>query len=533
MEESRCSSLRQRVVRVLEEQRQPLEQRYVRALLAASGPHYAARPEPELERTTRRSIDAYLAVLGEGDWAPMEQFIGEISQTRLPQQFPLSEVQRAFAGFRQQGVPLLVGCFQGEELTEALLLLDGAVDETIQRFSDRYQELDVALLQEASGELGKAHRVLREQYEEVAEAAAIKARFFANMSHELRSPMNSIIGYTELLLDGLDGPVNDDQRGSLGRILSSSRYLLKLINDVLDLSKLEAGKMDVHAESFDVGPLVGDAVDTVRPLAYRKRLDLRVELEPGLDRFVGDADKVKLVLINLLANAVKFTSEGEVVCGARRVGGGLELTVRDTGIGIDDGDRDRIFHKFYQAEGAKGQEFRGTGLGLPLSLMLVELMGGTLDLESRKGSGSRFQVFLPAESTGRAREEQPRKRTKVLVVEDDAAAMDLLVKMLEADGLQVLRALGGDEGLFVAKTEHPSVITLDLLMPGKDGWALLAELKSDPVLRAIPVVVVSCVDRSEEALRRGAAAYVGKPIDREKLVKTVRELARVADDLVP
>ncbi|NTU60063.1 MAG: response regulator [Deltaproteobacteria bacterium] len=518
------TTVRSRMCRLLREQRDALLAGYVRLLKEDAGPHYGTRPVDELEDTCSRSIDAYLAILCGDEWAAMERFIEEIAEKRFPLRFPLSEVQKAFAGFRELGVPALTASFRAEELNEAYGLLNRAVDRTVNTFSDRYQQLHLEEIRKTGEELECAHERLRSQYEEVAEAARIKARFFANMSHELRSPMNSIIGYAELLLDGLDGPLNDEQRGSLAKILASSRHLLKLINDVLDLSKLEAGRMELQVEPFSVRALVREAVDTVQPLAYRKHLGLRGDVEEGLEHFLGDGEKIKLVLINLLSNAVKFTEAGGVACSARRVAEGLQLDVEDTGVGIEQDDRERIFHKFFQVDGAQARELRGTGLGLPLSRMLVELMGGTVALESEKGRGSRFRVTIPERSTS-DREAARGPRLKVLLIEDDPSALELMKRMAEADGMDTVTASGGEQGLDLARRERPAVITLDVLMPRVDGWAVLRDLKEDPELRAIPVVVVSCLDRREEALHRGASAYLAKPVERDRLVKTLRELA--------
>lgn len=515
-----CQALRTR--------REHLEGEYLRRL-PELGPHYASRPLEELQGTTSRAVRAYLAVLCAGDWGPMEAFVREIAEKRFPLRFPLSEVQRAFALFREIAHPILTEAFGRDEINEALVLLDRAVDRAINVFSDTYQQLHLEEIQKTSAELAEANRRLRAQYDEVAEAARIKAQFFANMSHELRSPLNSVIGYAELLLDGIDGPLTEEQRADLERILSGSQYLLKLINNILDMTKIEAGHMEVEAHPFHVAALIAEAIDTVAPQAYRKGLELRAEVDEGLPPFVSDPGKIKQVLINLLANAVKFTEEGRVVCAARQEPQRLEVEVRDTGIGISPADRERIFQKFFQIEASHAREQRGTGLGLPLSRMFVELLGGRLSVESELGRGSCFRFWVPA------REVRPRSpagapsagpRPRVLVIEDDPAALELLRKVLELEGMETVLAHDGAEGLDLARRLRPAIVTLDLLMPRMDGWAVLKALKSDPATREIPVVVVSCVDRKEEARRLGADGYLVKPIDRETLAETVRRLAR-------
>ncbi len=367
--------------------------RYARALRRV-GPHYATRPWDELLETAGQATDAYLAVLCSGDWGPMDRFIGAIARRRFTQRFPMSEVQRAFTVFRELCHPELTSRVEGGGLDDALSVLDRTVDEAIHRFSDTYQQLHLDEMNRQAAQLAEAHTRLRKQYRAVEEAARIKGQFYANMGHELRSPLNAILGYTELLLDGIDGPVTEEQRRDLERIVASSRYLLKLINNILDMARFEAGRVEVDARPFDVGAVVVEARDTVAPLALRKDLDLHVEVPGGL-RFTSDPDKVKQILINLLANAVKFTPRGKVACTVRREGDELVLEVRDTGIGIAPEDRERVFEKFYQANRNVAGEYRGTGLGLPLCRLLAEVLGGEIGLESEVGHGSRFWVRLP------------------------------------------------------------------------------------------------------------------------------------------
>ncbi|MFU8858487.1 MAG: hybrid sensor histidine kinase/response regulator [Deferrisomatales bacterium] len=522
------SPVSRRLFEILRDVREDLGRQFVEILRENVGPHYKARTTEELEATTEGAVASYLAVLGSGDWGPMAAFVQEIAQKRFPLQFPLSEVQRAFAVFREITHPLVAGAFEGEELVEALQIVDRTVDEAINRFSDTYQDLHLKEIRRTSTELAEAHRRLRSQYEEVAEAAMFKSQFFANMSHELRSPLNSIIGYTELLLDGVDGTVSGEQEKDLQRILAASRYLLKLINNILDMTRIEAGRMEVEAQPFDVAALVAEAMDTVNPLAYRKQLELSTELAAGVGAFVSDREKVKQILINLLANAVKFTDEGKVVCSVRQEPGRLSVEVADTGIGISPEDRRRIFSKFFQADPSHAREYRGTGLGLPLCHMLIELLGGELGVESEPGSGSRFRLWIPELPMDGARPaEISGARPRVLVIEDDPSALELIEKVLEAGGMTSVLTPRGEEGLRLARETRPAAITLDLLLPGMDGWKVLRELKADPATRNIPVAIVSCLDSRERGLRAGADAFLVKPLDRKELVRTLHRL--VAD----
>lgn len=522
----RSESPARAVCRILSARRREIHEVF-KARMPEAGPHYSTRPPEELAETTGQAVAAFLAVFCADDWGPMDAFVQEISARRFALKFPLSEVQRAFTLFRDICHPFLTEAFSGKELDRALQCLDRVVDEAIQRFSDTYQQLHMEEIRATSAELAEAHRKLQEQYRDVAEASRIKSQFFANMSHELRSPLNSIIGYAELLLDGIDGPLTGEQSNDLRKILASSRYLLKLINNILDMTKIEAGRMGVDVAPFDVPGLVAEAVDTVAPLAYRKRLELRTRIPETVRVFRSDREKVKQVLINLLANAVKFTDEGEVVCAVEPEAGGLRFEVRDTGIGIPPEEQERIFTKFFQIDASHAREHRGTGLGLPLCRMLVELLGGRIGLESEPGKGSRFWFWVPEALGHDAREPGAGPRglpARVLVVEDDPSAQELLRKVLETEGMEAVIAVDGAEGLRLARELRPDAITLDLLMPRVDGWEFLERLKADPATRDIPVVVVSCVDRREEALKKGADAHLVKPLDREDLVATLRRV---------
>ncbi len=502
--------------------REHLVREHLRLIRGEAGPRYGHRPAEELQGTASRAVDAYLEVLGTGDWAPMEAFVREIARRRFPQRFPPSEVQRAFATFREAAQPVLAAALSGEELRQGLRLVTRAVDRAIHRFSDVYQALHVEELRATSAELEAAHAQLHDRYAQVSEAAAFKSRFFANMSHELRSPLNSIIGYAELLRDGVDGPVLEEQRRDLGRILSSAGYLRKLIDDILDMTRIEAGRMEVEVQPFHVGALVEEAVETVIPAAYRKQIALRAEVSPEVGLFASDREKVKQVLINLLANGVKFTERGEVVCAARLEGDRLRVEVRDTGVGIKEGDRDAIFAPFRQGPQARGGDGRGTGLGLALSRMLVELLGGRIAVDSEPGRGSSFSFFVPAATAPAVGGEAGRPR--ILVIEDDPATRELLEKILAASGYEVATARDGAEGLRRAAERTPAVVTLDLLMPDVDGREVLRRLREEPATRDVPVVVVSCLDRGGSGLRTAADAYLVKPIDRVEFLATVRRL---------
>jgi signal transduction histidine kinase/CheY-like chemotaxis protein len=375
--------------------------------------------------------------------------------------------------------------------------------------------------------------------EQVEVASRHKSEFLANMSHELRTPLNAIIGFSEVLTERLFGDLNDKQAEYLGDIRSSGHHLLSLINDILDLSKVEAGRMELESGIFSLAETLENGVTMVRERAIRHGLQLCLEVDPAIGLIEADERKIKQVIFNLLSNAVKFTPDGgrvEVV--ARLVDAQVQVAVRDTGIGIAAEDQVRIFEEFQQAPNGQSGAREGTGLGLALARRFVELHGGRLWVESRPGHGSTFTFELPqptAAETTPFVEEPPRlaeaamhDERGVLVVEDNPQAIDLLRTYLEADGFSVSVAENGEEGLARARELRPTAIVLDILLPRLDGWDVLARAKADPAIAHIPVVVVSMVDERGKGFALGAADYLVKPVQRDALVATLRRVAQPA-----
>jgi signal transduction histidine kinase/DNA-binding response OmpR family regulator len=378
---------------------------------------------------------------------------------------------------------------------------------------------------------------LSEAKEAADSASQAKSAFLASMSHELRTPMNAILGYSEMLMEEAEDQGQDDFVPDLKRINEAGTHLLTLINDVLDLSKVESGKMEAFAEAIDLGALVDQVVGTAQPLMEKNGNELRVEREPQLGSAHQDLTKLRQSLLNLLSNAAKFTRSGTITLRARReLRGGadwLTFAVSDTGIGIPPDKLVQVFEEFGQAEDSTSREYGGTGLGLPLSRRFCQLLGGDLTLESRVGQGSTFTIRVPATLPGTAMEAAQQQLAKgeteagvtrkgdagptVLVIDDDPEARDIIERLLRKDGVAVVTAGGGEEGLRLAREIRPAVITLDVVMPDMDGWSVLRALKADPELREIPVVMLTMIDDKSRSYALGATDYLTKPVDRQRL----------------
>jgi signal transduction histidine kinase/DNA-binding response OmpR family regulator len=387
------------------------------------------------------------------------------------------------------------------------------------------------------------YQQLEQQSAALEVASRHKSEFLASMSHELRTPLNAIIGFSEVLLERMFGELNERQDDYLRDIWSSGKHLLELLNDILDLSKIEAGQMVLNRSEFVVSESLEYCLSMVRERALKQRINLNLEVDPDVGVLDADRLRFRQVVLNLLSNAVKFTPDGgRVDVRASIRGQDLVVLVADTGVGVPAEDRERIFDAFQQGTRFSGQ-VEGTGLGLTLSKRILELHGGRIWVGSEAGAGSTFGIALPAGSEGPAlkpdpqagrdsgvtTESAPGPGPTVVVVEDDRRSFDLLRVYLEAAGARVVSARDGKEGLDTVRRLSPAGVILDILLPGVDGWEVLAQLKADPGTAAIPVVVVSMLDERGRGFALGAAEYLVKPVGKEQLLAALYRAAAMPE----
>jgi signal transduction histidine kinase/CheY-like chemotaxis protein len=371
---------------------------------------------------------------------------------------------------------------------------------------------------------------VEEKSRQLEMASQHKSQFVASMSHELRTPLNAIIGLTEMMVSNAARFGTEKAAEPLRRVHRAGTHLLGLINQVLDLSKIEAGKLELSAETVNLAPLLEDVIGTARQLAEQNKNRLVVESPENLGTLTVDPMRLRQILLNLLSNACKFTKQGEVKLRVKRVVDGrnwIEIAVADTGIGMTPEQQAKLFEEFTQADSSTARQYGGTGLGLAITRKLARMMGGDVMVTSEPGKGSVFTVRLPGRADSQARSSTTsdvrRSPTAgcVLVIDDDAIARELIADHLKAEGFSVATAAGGVEGLKLAKELRPTAITLDVMMPDLDGWSVLAALRQDPELADIPVIMITIVDEHRRGIALGAAGYLTKPIDRERLHRLV------------
>ncbi len=358
------------------------------------------------------------------------------------------------------------------------------------------------------------------------EADRAKSEFISTVSHELRTPMTSIKGYADLLALGMAGPLSDQQKHFIQIIRNNAERMVALVNDLLDISRIESGRLQLELRALYIHEVVDQVVTALQPRAQNKNLILTVDVSRDLPPVWGDSNRVAQILTNLISNAIQYTPPGgRITVSARASGDMLEVSVADTGIGISKEDQKKIFDRFFRANDPLVQETPGTGLGLPITASLVQMHGGQIWVESELGEGSTFTFTLPlAAARPLPPPAAPPRGISILVVEDDRDIANLLRIYLERDGHRVLIAHRGEEALRLAREAHPGLITLDIMLPDIDGFTLLEQLKKDHRTADIPVVVISVVPDREKGLRLGAVDYLNKPIEEKRLIEVVRRI---------
>jgi signal transduction histidine kinase/CheY-like chemotaxis protein len=417
------------------------------------------------------------------------------------------------------------------------------------------QQRDIAL-QSTNGELKtRTHELEQEVFQRkqtqeellsakhaAEDANRAKSTFLANMSHELRTPLNAIIGYSEMLEEETRDSGKIENVQDLKKIQSAGKHLLSLINDVLDLSKIEAGKMGLHLETFDVSQVIEEMVTTLQPAAAKNANSIHVHLAQNLSAMKADITKVRQILFNLLSNACKFTDHGTISVDVDQIRveerDWIQFRVSDTGIGISAKQKENLFQEFAQADASIARKYGGTGLGLAITHRFVQLMKGQINVESEPGQGATFTVQLPAQGVIETSESVPSEEAgeaaatfseiktnldTILVIDDDPSVRDLMSRFLTKLNFRVVAAANGEEGLRLARQIRPLLITLDVVMPDCDGWAVLNKLKSDSELAEIPVIMVTVVDNEAMGLDLGASNYLIKPVDRDRLAVLVEK----------
>lgn len=426
-----------------------------------------------------------------------------------------------------------------QKILDYILVIDKITNLDMQLAIDTYIHSYHSALQEKI-------RITEIQKRRIEKANNAKSEFLTNMSHELRTPLNAIIGFAEVLRDRVCGELNQEQTEFVNDIHSSGQHLLQMINDILDISKIETGKLELHHVEFNVLEIIGNVFATVKGLANKKHIDIEIKIPEDIGAITADAVKFKQILYNLLSNAIKFSpASSEVIISARKIEekdllqpdvNFIEFSIADRGIGIAPEDYDKVFAEFVQIDSSYSKKHEGTGLGLALTKKLVELHGGKIWFESVLSKGTTFYFTLPItplkkrgkklEAINKGKDAPPTTPhgNLIMIVEDDINTSEVIKIHLNKAGYNTIRVFTGNEAIREAKRLKPSAITLDILLPEKDGWQVLKELKEYPETKDIPVIIVSVVEDMEIGINLGVSDFIGKPIDKDELLKKLLDL---------
>lgn len=421
---------------------------------------------------------------------------------------------------------LLYAARQNEQVTRLL--------DTAQKTNEQLQSLNKAI-EDQAGQLSRKNAELEQHQKKVEEANRLKSEFLSNMSHELRTPLNSVNALSRVLITQAGEKLNPEENNYLEIIERNGKRLLALINDILDLSKIESGKMELNCTRFCLNQTIENIVESLSPLARNKNIRLDTQLLETLPLLESDEAKVHQVLENIIANAVKFTEQGGVMVSARKRNGHIEITIKDSGIGISSKDLTTIFEEFRQSDGTTTRKYEGTGLGLSIAYKAVQLMGGDIKVSSVIDQGSTFFVTLPINNQSIGQKPLPTESlpvethempASILIVDDDEKTRDLLSNAFQRQGYTTLTASSGRQALNYAKSRPILAVTLDVIMPEMDGWEVLTRLKEDPETNEIPVIIVSVSDDRSTGFALGAVGYVNKPLNQEQLLGEIKKIYR-------